>query len=54
MIAGTRQVAGKFPGYLDPSSKLAFADIPNGLAAVSKVPELGLGAGLGLLAEACS
>merc|ERR1712117_292526 len=28
----------KFPGYLSPSSGLQFADVPNGLAALSKVP----------------
>ena len=33
----TPEVAGKFPGYLDPSTKLKFADIPNGLAAIGKV-----------------
>merc|ERR1712056_132495 len=32
----------KFPGYCSPSSKLAFADIPNGLGALSKVPGAGL------------
>ena len=29
------------PGFLSPSSGLKFADIPNGLAAVSKVPVAG-------------
>ena len=33
----TPEVAGKFPGYLDPTIKLKFEDIPNGLAAISKV-----------------
>ena len=28
----------KFPGYLSPSLGLKFADVPNGIAAVSKVP----------------
>merc|ERR1719204_2226069 len=28
----------KFPGYCSPSTGLAFADIPNGLAALSKLP----------------
>merc|ERR1711972_641556 len=37
----TPEVAGKFPGYCSYTSKLQFADIPNGLAAVSKVPFLG-------------
>merc|ERR1712186_129007 len=32
---------GKLPGYLSPSAGLKFADIPNGLAAISKVPALG-------------
>ena len=33
----TPEVAGKFPGFLSPSAGLKFADIPNGLAAISKV-----------------
>ena len=37
----TPEVAGKFPGYCSPSAVLKFADIPNGLAAVSKIPALG-------------
>jgi len=32
----------KFPGYLSPSLDLKFADVPNGLAALSKVPVIGL------------
>merc|ERR1712151_1200943 len=35
------EITGKFPGYLSPSSDLKFADIPNGSAAISKVPALG-------------
>merc|ERR1711881_769508 len=31
----------KWPGYCSPSQGLAFADIPNGLAALSKVPGAG-------------
>merc|ERR1712232_458775 len=31
----------KFPGYLSPSQSLKFEDVPNGLAAFSKVPPLG-------------
>merc|ERR1712205_238527 len=31
----------KWPGYCSPSKGLAFADIPNGLAALSKVPGAG-------------
>merc|ERR1711992_421892 len=34
----TPELTGKFPGYLSPSADLKFADIPNGLAALSKVP----------------
>merc|ERR1711934_1158528 len=37
----TPEITGKFPGYLSPSQDLAFNDIPNGLAAVSKVPAAG-------------
>merc|ERR1712176_901271 len=37
----TPELTGKFPGYLSPSLGLKFGDIPNGLAAVSKVPALG-------------
>lgn len=33
----TPEIAGKFPGYLSPSAGLKFADVPNGLAAISKV-----------------
>jgi len=31
----------RFPGFLSPSQDLKFADVPNGLAALSKVPGLG-------------
>merc|ERR1712241_1204275 len=31
----------KFPGYLSPSLDIKFADVPNGLAALSKLPLLG-------------
>merc|ERR1719433_2587329 len=31
----------KFPGYCSPSSNLTFQDVPNGLAALSKVPGAG-------------
>merc|ERR1719150_2145388 len=37
----TPEVIGKLPGSLSPSKGLAFADIPNGLGAISKVPTLG-------------
>merc|ERR1719343_1706061 len=37
----TPEITGKFPGYLSPSAGLKFADIPNGLAAISKVPLAG-------------
>merc|ERR1719481_1789222 len=39
----TPEITGKFPGYLSPSVGLKFADIPNGLAAISKVPAAGWG-----------
>eukprot|EP00418_Pyrodinium_bahamense_P075391 CAMPEP_0179068266 /NCGR_PEP_ID=MMETSP0796-20121207/29915_1 /TAXON_ID=73915 /ORGANISM="Pyrodinium bahamense, Strain pbaha01" /LENGTH=50 /DNA_ID=CAMNT_0020765319 /DNA_START=12 /DNA_END=161 /DNA_ORIENTATION=+ len=38
----TPELFGKFPGYCSPSIGLKFADIPNGLAAVSKVPAAGI------------
>jgi len=31
----------RWPGFISPSTKLAFADVPNGLAAISKVPSAG-------------
>jgi len=31
----------KFPGYLAPSANLKFADVPNGIAAITKVPAEG-------------
>merc|ERR1719486_1772240 len=37
----TPEITGKIPGYLSPSAGLKFEDIPNGLAAISKVPTLG-------------
>ncbi|CAE7216818.1 FCPA, partial [Symbiodinium pilosum] len=37
----TPEVTGKLPGFLSPSAGLKFADIPNGLAAISKVPMAG-------------
>merc|ERR1712176_1044584 len=37
----TPEIAGKWPGYLSPSAGLKFKDIPNGLAAISKVPAAG-------------
>eukprot|EP00438_Fugacium_kawagutii_P012353 Skav221984 [mRNA] locus=scaffold195:1160661:1167817:- [translate_table: standard] len=40
----TPEITGKFPGYLSPSAGLKFADVPNGLAAISKVPAAGWGA----------
>merc|ERR1712190_407352 len=35
------ELVGKFPGYLSPGNGLKFADVPNGLAALSKVPANG-------------
>jgi len=46
----TPEITGKFPGYLSPSTKLAFADVPNGLAALSKVPTSGWAQILGYMA----
>merc|ERR1712050_416369 len=37
----TPEITGKLPGYLSPSAGLKFEDVPNGLAAISKVPGLG-------------
>mmetsp|Transcript_66497 Transcript_66497/g.194584 ORF Transcript_66497/g.194584 Transcript_66497/m.194584 type:complete len:277 (-) Transcript_66497:136-966(-) len=37
----TPELTGKLPGYLSPSMGLKFEDVPNGLAAISKVPALG-------------
>ena len=37
------RITGKFPGHLSPSAGLKFADVPNGLAAISKVPAAGWG-----------
>ena len=37
----TPEITGKLPGYLSPSMGIKFADAPNGLAAISKVPSAG-------------
>merc|ERR1712099_124855 len=37
------ELTGKFPGVLSKSEGVSFADIPNGLGAISKVPGLGWG-----------
>merc|ERR1712050_277004 len=37
----TPELTGKIPGYLSPSLELKFEDVPNGLAAISKVPGAG-------------
>merc|ERR1719253_2080047 len=39
----TPEITGKLPGYLSPPAGLKFADVPNGLAAISKVPAAGWG-----------
>merc|ERR1712224_1150396 len=39
----TPEITGKLPGYLSPSAGLKFADIPNVLGAISKVPAAGWG-----------
>merc|ERR1712039_532843 len=46
----TPELTGKFPGYLSPSMGLKFADIPNGLAALSKVPAIGWAQIIGYMA----
>merc|ERR1711879_132497 len=38
----TPELTGKFPGYLSPSMGLKFTDVPNGLAAISKIPQAGI------------
>merc|ERR1712039_1019060 len=38
---GTPELVGKLPGSLSPSTGVSFADVPNGLAAISKVPGAG-------------
>ena len=38
-----KEITGKLPGYLSPSAGLKFEDVPNGLAAISKVPAAGWG-----------
>merc|ERR1712061_176954 len=37
----TPEITGKIPGYLSVSAGLKFEDVPNGLAAISKVPAAG-------------
>merc|ERR1719222_322471 len=37
----TPEITGNFPGFLSPSMNLKFADVPNGLGALAKVPALG-------------
>merc|ERR1711992_119706 len=37
----TPEITGKWPGFLSPSEGLKFTDVPNGLAAISKVPFTG-------------
>ena len=41
MIIDSLMIIGLRPGFLSPSAGLKFADIPNGLAAVAKVPVAG-------------
>ena len=43
MLFDGPRITGKLPGYLSPSAGLKFADVPNGLAAISKVPAAGWG-----------
>ena len=44
----TPEITGKFPGYLSPSAGLKFADVPNGLAAISQSASSRLGSDFGL------
>ena len=37
----TPEITVKLPGYLSPSMDIKFADVPNGLAAISEVPSAG-------------
>jgi len=37
----TPEVVGTFPGVLSPFASLKYAEIPNGVAAISKAPQLG-------------
>ena len=37
----TPEITGKLPGDLSPSMGIKFAIVPNGLAAISKVPSAG-------------
>ena len=37
----TPEVVGNLPGFLPPFAGVKYADIPNGRAAISKVPQLG-------------
>merc|ERR1712039_267467 len=46
----TPELTGKWPGYLSPSMGLKFADVPNGLSALSKVPALGWAQIIGYMA----
>merc|ERR1712039_300597 len=39
----TPELIGPFPGYLSPGDGIKFADVPNGLGALSKVPVGGWG-----------
>ena len=42
-VVPSQEITGKLPGYLSPSAGLKFEDVPNGLAAISKVPAAGWG-----------
>ena len=46
----TPEITGKWPGFLSPSAGLKFEDVPNGLAAISKVPVEGWAQILGWMA----
>ena len=44
----TPELTGKFPGFLSPSAGLKFADVPNGLAAISQSASSRLGSDRGI------
>ena len=46
----TPEITGKWLGYLSPSAGLKFADVPNGLVAISKVQAAGWGQNLAYMA----
>ena len=49
----TLEFTGKLPSYLSPAAGLKFADIPNGLGALGKVPAAGWAQIVAYSASAC-